>query len=62
MAVHQTQPSPLQFHTCSGGVDVRVNPKLYDLLIRSPRGDEDTEFDVYVHTQLYNADLAYNTV
>ncbi|KAJ7619808.1 hypothetical protein DFH06DRAFT_1144267 [Mycena polygramma] len=62
IALHQTQSLPLQFHTCSGGVDVRVNPKLYDLLIRSPRGDENTEFDVYIHTQLYNADLAYNTV
>ncbi|KAJ7854884.1 hypothetical protein B0H13DRAFT_1903421 [Mycena leptocephala] len=58
----QSQPLPLQFHTCTGGVDVRVNAKLLDLMIRSPEGDEQTEFDIWVHSQLYNADLTYNTV
>ncbi|KAJ6553395.1 hypothetical protein B0H19DRAFT_1072844 [Mycena capillaripes] len=53
---------PLQFHTCSGGVDVRVNPRLFDMMIKSPRGDEDTEFDVWMHSQIYNADLAYNRI
>ncbi|KAJ7185187.1 hypothetical protein C8R46DRAFT_1287519 [Mycena filopes] len=53
---------PLGFHTCTGGIDVRVNKKLMALLIYSPQGSEDTAFDVWVHTQLYNADLAYNTI
>ncbi|KAJ7167934.1 hypothetical protein C8R46DRAFT_1218860 [Mycena filopes] len=53
---------PLGFHTCTGGIDVRVNKKLMALLIYSPQGSEDTVFDVWVHTQLYNADLAYNTI
>ncbi|KAF7350250.1 hypothetical protein MVEN_01328500 [Mycena venus] len=55
-------PSPLQFHTCSGGVDVRVNAKLFEMMIKSSIGDEQTEFDIWVHTQIYNADLTYNTV
>ncbi|KAJ6628409.1 hypothetical protein B0H10DRAFT_1940581 [Mycena sp. CBHHK59/15] len=58
-AMVMNEVSPLQFHTCSGGVDVHVNPKLYDLMIQSAVGDKDTEFDVWVHTQLYNTDLAY---
>ncbi|KAJ7891729.1 hypothetical protein B0H14DRAFT_3696366 [Mycena olivaceomarginata] len=53
---------PLQFHTCTGGVEVRVNAILFDMMIKSPRGDEDTEFDVWMHTQIYNADLAYNRI
>ncbi|KAJ7247569.1 hypothetical protein C8J57DRAFT_1673884 [Mycena rebaudengoi] len=57
-----TEASPLQFHTCTGGVDVRINPKLYALLIESPVPGKDTEFDVWVHTQLYNADLAYTRI
>ncbi|KAJ6610773.1 hypothetical protein B0H10DRAFT_1953581 [Mycena sp. CBHHK59/15] len=58
-AMVMNEVSPLQFHTCSGGIDVHVNPKLYNLMIQSAVGDKDTEFDVWVHTQLYNTDLAY---
>ncbi|KAJ7674264.1 hypothetical protein B0H17DRAFT_1334941 [Mycena rosella] len=58
IALHMREPSPLHFHTCSGTIDVRVNPKLFDLMIKSPEGDEETEFDVWAHTELYNADLA----
>ncbi|KAJ7212438.1 hypothetical protein C8J57DRAFT_1256371 [Mycena rebaudengoi] len=57
-----TEALPLQFHTCTGGVNVRINPKLYVLLIESPVLGEDMEFDVWVHTQLYNADLAYTRI
>ncbi|KAJ7780601.1 hypothetical protein DFH07DRAFT_949834 [Mycena maculata] len=53
---------PLQFHTCGGSVDVRVNRKLLELMMKSPPGNQDTEFDVWAHTQLYNADLAYNNL
>ncbi|KAJ7089450.1 hypothetical protein C8R44DRAFT_751454 [Mycena epipterygia] len=51
---------PLGLHTCSGGIDVHVNAKLFDLMIKSPEGDEETDFDIWAHTQIYNADLAYN--
>ncbi|KAJ7730411.1 hypothetical protein B0H16DRAFT_1469571 [Mycena metata] len=53
-----TSPLPLCFHTCSGGIDVQVNEKLISLMVYSPQGEEDTEFDIWVHTQIYNADLA----
>ncbi|KAK7021473.1 hypothetical protein R3P38DRAFT_3317751 [Favolaschia claudopus] len=38
-------PEPLHFHTCTGGVDVRINAKFLDLLIKSPQGEAASEFD-----------------
>ncbi|KAK6995661.1 hypothetical protein R3P38DRAFT_2656084 [Favolaschia claudopus] len=49
-------PEPLHFHTCTGGVDVRINAKFLDLLIKSPQGEAASEFDNWVHAQLYRAD------
>ncbi|KAJ7757901.1 hypothetical protein B0H16DRAFT_1721032 [Mycena metata] len=60
--VQSSEALPLGFHTCSGGVDVRVNRKLMALMMESPHGEEDTDFDVWAHTQLYNADSTYNMI
>ncbi|KAK6971307.1 hypothetical protein R3P38DRAFT_3497664 [Favolaschia claudopus] len=55
-------PEPLHFHTCTGGVDVRINAKFLDLLIKSPQGEAASEFDTWVHAQLYKADSTYNRI
>ncbi|KAK7001421.1 hypothetical protein R3P38DRAFT_3611992 [Favolaschia claudopus] len=55
-------PEPLHFHTCTGGVDVRINAKFLDLLIKSPQGEAASEFDNWVHAQLYRADSTYNRI
>ncbi|KAJ7040169.1 hypothetical protein C8F04DRAFT_1314113 [Mycena alexandri] len=60
--VQSSEAPPLGFHMCSGGVDVRVNRKLMALMMESPYREEDTDFDVWAHTQLYNADSTYNMI
>ena len=50
----------MQLHTCTGSVDVRVNSRLLEFMMQSPKDGIDTEFDIWAHTQLHNADLTYN--
>ncbi|KAK6981197.1 hypothetical protein R3P38DRAFT_3333862 [Favolaschia claudopus] len=40
----------------------RINAKFLDLLIKCPQGEAASEFDNWVHAQLYRADSTYNRI